>query len=296
MNALTLDAFLWNRSSHNSDHSGIFIFPTEHTDLRYLDTLQRDKPSLIFFCDPPVQVESYGPLIELLGSDYRTVVIELPGFSQSKIKSGKALEFAETTSATAQLINSLNLQDFVLVAPCVTSFVAVSLVNHHGIGPSGLIFLQAPSLDEMKAWTNRMDPKKILRTPYLGQVLMRMQAKKLARFWMNYATGSKEIARKLAHQVEKGLKAGASYSLASMLQEWSKKGPKDGHLYLPSLSVWGLKDRSHRLTPCNCTGAHSAKMEHIEIPHTGHFSELEDTEQFVRLISPFLNKLLPLKV
>ena len=168
MNALSLDAILWNRSSHNSDHSGIFIFPTEHTDLRYLDTLQRDKPSLIFFCDPPVQVESYGPLIKLLGSDYRTIVIELPGFGQSKIKSGKALEFAETTSATAQLINSLNLRDFVLVAPCVTSFVAVSLVNHHGIGPPGLIFLQAPSLDEMKAWTNRMDPKKNSSQTLLG--------------------------------------------------------------------------------------------------------------------------------
>lgn len=99
-----------------------------------------------------------------------------------------------------------------------------------------------------------MDPKKILRKPYLGQVLMRLQAKKLAQ------------------QVEEGLKAGASYSLAS-------------------LSIWGLKDRPLRLTPCNCTGAHSAKMEHIEIPYTGHFCELEDTEQFVRLIGPFLNKL-----
>lgn len=295
MNALSLDTILWGRRSHHADHSGVFIYATEQTDLRYLDTRKHDKPSLIFFCDPPVQVESYEPLIDLLGSNYRIIVVELPGFGQSKIKFGRALEFEATTSAIAQLMNSLDLEHFVLVAPCVTSFVAVSLVSQHGIRPSGLIFLQAPSLAEMKAWTNRMDPKRILRTPYLGQVLMRFQARKLARFWMHYATGSKDIGKTLAQQVTKGLQQGASYCLASMLQEWSRKGPQDGCLDLPSLSIWGLKDRSHRGTPCDCTSAHSGNMEHIQIPHTGHFTELEDTEQFVRLIGPFLNKFLPCK-
>lgn len=293
MNALEFDKLLWTSRRESKIQQDFIVFSTPHTDIRYADTQAFNKPSLVFFCDPPVQIESYHRLRKLLASEYRILVIELPGFGHSKIRSGKALEFANTAAQLAALLNSLKLDRFIFIAPCVTSFVAVNLVKQHGLKPQGLILLQAPNLDQMKAWTNRMDPKGILRTPYLGQLLIRLKSKKLADFWIRYSSGHKLFVPQLVEEVRQGLENGGSYSLASMLQSWYKKGPQDGHLDLACLSIWGRKDRSHPNTPCECTAAHSRNMDHLEIAHTGHFSELEDPEQFVRLASPFLNKYLP---
>ncbi|HEX4918332.1 MAG TPA: alpha/beta hydrolase [Limnobacter sp.] len=290
MNALEFDRLLWPQTPAKSTANNVFVLETAHGYLRYLDTQKDNRPSLVFLCDPPVQVESYQPLIELLGASYRLIAVELPGYGQSKIKSGKAMAFRDTTEQLAMLLNTLRLKQYVLIAPCVTCFVAVSLVKNHGLKPASLILMQAPSLQEMRAWTDRMDPKKLLRTPYLGQLLMRIKAKGLARFWMHYASGSKQAGSKLAAEVSRGMDAGASYPLASMLQSWYRSGPADGSLEIPTLSIWGRRDRSHAETPCGCTAAHSSDMVHLEMHNTGHFSELEDPEQFVRLVAPFLHR------
>ena len=290
MKPAALDRILWRTSKPAPAHPQTKIVEIDATEVRIRDTAT-NKPAIVFFCDPPIMVELYDELIEWIGPEFRVVVLELPGFGFSKLKSAKALEFSETIRAVEAAVQKLELGPVVLCGPCICGFVVTALAHRANLDVAGLVLMQTPDLAGMIAWTERMDPKRQLRTPYRGQILVRIAAKRLTRSWLRYATGKSTDHSIMSQKSMDVLEAGGSYPLATMLQLWGD-GPLDHAIELPALIFWGQQDRSHIPTKRASTLKHVPQGKLIELEHCGHFPELEDPAEFAKRAKPFFQSCL----
>jgi len=281
-----LDRLLWRTSRSAPAVSETRIVRTSLSDVRIRDS-GGDRPAIAFLCDPPVTVEAYDQLIGLLSPAFRVLVVELPGFGFSTPHSAEAYGFQAAVSAVEEALRSLRPGPLVVAGPCVCGFVAAAIARRGNLDLRGLILMQTPDLAGMRAWTDRMDPKGRLRTPYIGQMLVRLNAKRLARFWIGYACGQNCDHRPLASATIAALDAGGAYPLATMLQDWGDD-LEDSAIDVAAVAVWGRDDRSHRQTDSESTLRHVPAAEVMQFEDCGHFVELEDAPEFVLRIRPFL--------
>ena len=289
--ANTLDTGLWRRARKAPAHPQTRCIATETTTVRLRDSApDSGQSALVILCDPPNMVDHYDAVIEALAPQ-RVVVVELPGFGFSAAKRGYALTPAGTLAALTTALNSLGAPKLVICGPCICGFAATALAQAGGLHIVGLVLVQVPDAKNMQTWANRMDPKRQLRRPVLGQLMMRAGAKKLTSFWYRFATPKAFDHGVLDDIAQAQLKRGAAYSLASMLQNWDA-AMRDAALTTPTLVIWGQQDRSHADTDPNCTLAHAADAQVHCLAHCGHFPDLEDPVKFASLVKPFLAKTL----
>ena len=187
MNAAAFDHLLWKTRERPPAHPDTRLVATRNGEVRVRDTGVANEV-VVFFCDPPVTVEAYDTLIEQFKDDYRVVVIELSGFGFSRPRNGSGYGFDRTVEAMEAVLRELKTDGMVLCGPCICGFVAAKLANRQRLPVKGVILMQTPDMAGMLAWRQRMDPKGLLRTPFLGQSLVRATARRLTRFWLKYAT------------------------------------------------------------------------------------------------------------
>ena len=285
-----LDRLLWRTRRKAPDCQGTQIVATRNSHIRVRDS-GGDGPAVAFLCDPPIMVEAYDELIELLSPAFRVLVIELPGFGFSTPDSGDAYAFDAAVEAIEEALVSLQTGPLVVAGPCICGFVATAIARRGNLDVRGQILMQAPDLDGMHAWCDRMDPKGQLRTPYLGQLLVRLNARRLTRFWISYATSMSFDHEQLVATTVSALGDGGAYPLATMLQEWSSQ-LEERAVDVPTLAIWGRHDRSHKHTDPQCSLAHAPSAEVMEFEDCGHFVELEEASRFVDAVTPFLRRCL----
>lgn len=286
MIAAKIDRWLWRVPKKIPPHGQTLIVEVSDGALRIRDSGGAGY-ALVFLCDPPVTVEAYDEVISAFSSQYRVVVVELPHFGFSRMHSAKSATFAGAVRTVEEALKSLNLEACILIGPCISGFVAAELVQRGELRTKGLVLLQTPDKEGLLAWVERMDPKRLLRTPLLGQLIVRFFAKRTTRFWVKYATASSFDADGLACSCVGALEAGAGYPLATMLQLWGH-GTRDANLTIKGLAVWGSQDRSHRGTEPHSTRKHLPTADVIEVANCGHFIELEQPEEFADAIMPFV--------
>lgn len=286
MSASALDRLLWRASKHPHHSTDTRMVETQLVSVRVRDT-GGQLPPLVFLCDPPVTVEAYDDLIALLSDSFRVVVIELPGFGFSWAKSKNALAFQQTVEAVEAAILKICDRPAILFGPCICGFVAAELSRREVVSIAGVVLMQTPDFSGMLQWREGMDPKKLLRTPYLGQLIVKAKAKSLTPFWFKYATAKDFDHAELSETTLTALDKGAGYPLASMLQLWGE-GPKSEQIKHPALIIWGMQDRSHRSTDPKASLAHCCDAEIIEFKQCGHFTELEDPAGFSHAVKPFI--------
>lgn len=288
MSSSVLDRILWHRFRASPAHPQTELIKTDYGSIRFRDSASPGK-TIIFLCDPPVTVEAYDELFELLSPHYRVLVMELPGFGHSTPASSQAYDFKPTVHSLEQAITALALGPVIICAPCVCGFAAVAMTkaNNPALDIRGLVLIQTPDLEGMHRWVDRMDAKGTLRTRYVGQLLVRASAKRLSRFWVNYVTPKTFDADKLAQSITR---ARGAYPLATMLQRWGHQLDQQTS-EVPALIVWGQQDRSHPHTCAASTLHHTPNAEVIELDNCGHFPELENPAQFCRVATPFFERL-----
>ncbi|MFK7803330.1 MAG: alpha/beta fold hydrolase [Anaerolineae bacterium] len=286
MNRAVFDQLLWRTTKQPPEHAQTVIFETEITNIRMRDT-QSDKPAVVFLCDPPVTVEAYDELIRQLDHSYRVVIIELPGFGFSRPQQSGAYQFEEAVVAVETALLKLDAGPLIVCGPCICGFVAAELARRKKVPISGLILIQTPDLAGMRQWCSRMDPKGMLRRKYIGQLIVRWNARKIVSFWYKYATAKAYDYRPIVTATLDALSAGAAYPLASMLQLWTR-GLNDDQVDTPTMIVWGKEDRSHKHTDPKSTLTFSPQAELVEFDGCGHFPELEMPERFVEAVAGFL--------
>jgi pimeloyl-ACP methyl ester carboxylesterase len=247
-------------------------------------------PTLVFCVDPPVVVEQYDRLVHALSNDFRVIVFEPPGFGFSVARPGFDPSFAGMTHATARLLRALGHAPYTLVFPCVSAFTALDVAHRYPGLVERLVLTQAPSWDEELKWKARRDPKGLLATPVVGQMAMRLLARRRAPAWFDAAVGDRARTPELKATTDRALRHGAQFGLATAFQSYLVPGVAPPPATRPTLVVWGEADRSHARTDRSSSRSLADDLTVVTAPEVGHFPELERPEWFAGLLRSFVGQ------
>jgi pimeloyl-ACP methyl ester carboxylesterase len=266
-------------------------------DLRFVDLKQASiryrlagagPRTIVFAADPPVVVELYDELIRLLAGHCRVVVFEIPAFGLSLPRLGMPFDIVGIAEIIGEFLEKLGLGPYVLSFPCVTGFAAMWLAARHPHLVESLILTQVPDWEQELHWKQRRDPRNILGRPVLGQVLMKLLARKRAGAWYRYALAGETLVPQFSAATEQAFADGARFSLASVYQKLMGPEPPFGRIRQPTLALWGDADRSHAQTDKGSILRYFDQARVVHWAEVGHFPELEAPEAFVREISPII--------
>lgn len=248
------------------------------------------KQAIVFATDPPIVLEQYDELIDLLKKDYRVVVLELPGFGYSFPKLNMSFKFEPLNQLIYEFLKKLDGGPYILAFPCIAAFSAIWLANRYPDLVSALVLMQTPTWQGAMEWKQGRDPKHILSTPIIGQVLLQILKHKRAPAWLELAVGNKQRLQAFIDTSVDALRNGACFSLASAFQDYLRGQP--GFL-MPvqqnTLIVWGDKDCSHEKTNKADSLSLAVMPQCCHFAEAGHFPELECPNLFVEKLSGFLS-------
>lgn len=242
-------------------------------------------PSVVFAVDPPNALEHYDALFSRLAA-YRRFAFELPGFGGSP-RDPAGFGFEAMFAATTRLLDALAAGPYILAFGCAAGHLARAVAARRPELVRALFYQQTATWSEQRRWAERLDPRRVLRTPLLGQAMMRLRLGPVARGWYGVAVRDPERRRALDDLAQRRLRAGARFPLASMFQSWFSGTVADPVAAAdapaqPATIVWGLDDRSHRRTDRAASATLAPGSALTELPGVGHFFELEDPSGFER--------------
>ncbi|MEO0369389.1 MAG: alpha/beta hydrolase [Pseudomonadota bacterium] len=268
-----------------SSCSDIAFYDSPKVQYRYRE---RGAGQTIVFCaDPPVTLEMYDDLIDLYSQQFRVIVFELPAMGFSLARAGYTFGWEETNNDIATFIREVAGKDSILAFSCVAGLAAVDIAVRHPDLVSHLVLLQTTTVDGFDRWKAARDPKGLLATPIVGQMVMKFLIKKRAPDWFRLAVGKRQRLGDFCQCSENSIKKGAFWSLASAYQTYLDPGIVLGKPSQPMLALWGLADRSHPDENAERSTTIGSNVEHNAFENLGHFSELEDVQVVYEEIARF---------
>jgi pimeloyl-ACP methyl ester carboxylesterase len=278
-----------SRQEKNLKSEQMKLVQTQAGILRVLDTDDR-KPPLIIVPDGPCVIEHYADLIELLSPDFRVVCFDLPGFGFSYPALGFNFSVAQTAETVVEVMDLLKISFAVLAFTCANGFFALHVAKHHPNRVSHLVLGQTPSFQSMRQWNERIIPK-ILRVPYVGQLIVAGSTRRVSAGRYDLALPqSSEHKPQFVQQADHALQSGGCFCLASLVQGLSQTQDAEiGEVSVPTLSIYGNKDRSHRQTDFASLHVHVPDAKMIEFQGCGHFPDLERPQEYAKHIKHFVN-------
>lgn len=251
--------------------------------IRVFDT-ESTKPAIISVPDGPNVIEHHEHLIGKLSSRFRVICFEFPGFGFSH--PDWAYDYSLDTSANLilELMDTLKVEQASLSFSCSNGFYAIRAAEIAPEKFAHLFLAQTPSLHSMKCWANNTIPK-ALTIPVLGEFVNMLLEKKMANSWYKYALPKDSEVRDYQIKAVKAIKTGGCFCLSGLVQGLDNDlNSKLLALNVPSTLVWGTSDFTHRNTDSKSVLKHLPNCEIIEFKNCGHFPELENTENFVKLV------------
>lgn len=240
--------------------------------------------SVVLIPDPPNVIEHYDDLISRLTRSARVICFEALGFGFSVPPPRFGFTLDEHVEQSAMLLRHLEVERAILAWPCVAAYIALRLALVHPELASALVCSQAPSWREEQAWARRLDPKGVIATPYVGQIVVRAARRPIARSWYDVAAVS-DNGDDMASIGLQALRRGAAYSLASTFQAFLGRSEEFVRLDLPSIFVWGALDRSHRKTDRGSCRALARDARLVTFDRSAHFPDLEEPARFASVLN-----------
>jgi pimeloyl-ACP methyl ester carboxylesterase len=237
--------------------------------------------TVVFVCDTPVFIEHYARLFELLTPTMQVLCIELPGM-------GFTLE--EHAAAVSAVLDALHLRACTLAFTCVGAYLAPLIAAARADLVRRVILIQAPSWEQGRLWARRIDfgGKRVVATPYVGQVLVRAFRRRIATRWFAKALAPGR-AEPFADMAVAAFDAGAAWALASLVQSYfGGAQPELPALRLPALALWGESDRTHLRTDKGSVLSLAPDAEVMSLASVGHCPELEEPERFCEILQKFV--------
>ena len=252
--------------------------------IRYRDT-GGGGPVVLITPDPPNTIEHYNELIDALSSRMRVICFDLPGFGFSFPHMRFRFSPAEQEQAIVGLLDALEVETATLAFNCVASLIAVGIAARHPERVERLVLSQAPSLSDALDWAQRVDPKRVIRRGVLGQAMMMVMPRKVARGWYRVALPKGSETEPYDRPAQTMLRNGGCYCLASALQalERSTEEIASG-VEVESVVLWGALDRTHRHSDPEAIKKHLPNAQVHILDHCGHFPDLEDPETFTKVL------------
>lgn len=241
-------------------------------------------PTIVLAPDPPNVIEHLAALTCALTRRHRVVCVELPGFGFSTPPPDFDFSAAATCRLLGALLDQLGLAPYAIALPCLAGLTGNALAAARPDIISHIIAIQAPGIEGALAWADRVDPRRTVRRPGLGQALVLATRRRLARTWFRVALADRSRASDFLSITDAAYARGATYPLASALQSLTRPRHPLPRPSQPVLAVWGGRDRTHRTTQRDELYP-AAKL--VVLDSAGHFPELEDVDGFTAAVDAF---------
>lgn len=240
-------------------------------------------PVVVMVPDGPNVIEHHADVIERLKSHARVICFEMPGFGFSR----PGFRYDHSLQAGAQIIlavmDALEIREAALHFSCANGFYALAAARLAPQRIRRLLLCQTPSLEPMNAWVQRVIPWQV-RTPVLGQVLVRATRRRVAHGWYAASLPDKDSRAPFRATADHALAHGACFCLAGVVQGLIAADQKELEgVKQPLVLLWGDSDKSHRRTPVDSllTLVPHAQVQHF--PECGHFPDLERPQQYAEI-------------
>jgi len=276
-----------NRQQKSLHAENMKLLATQAGKIRILDT-GGDRHPLLIVPDGPCTIEHYSDLIDLLSPDFRVVCFDLPGFGFSYPALNYDFSISQTAEAVIEVMDLLSISYASLAFTCANGFFALYLAKHYQARVSNLILGQTPSFTSMRHWNERIIPK-VLHIPYLGQAIVAGFARQFSSRWYDTALPqNSEHKPQFVADADKSLKSGGCFCLASLVQGLRRTHDSEiSEVSVPTLAIYGNKDRSHKHTDFTSLREHASNAEVITFQGCGHFPDLERPKEYAKHIKRF---------
>jgi pimeloyl-ACP methyl ester carboxylesterase len=245
---------------------------------------QDGKGAVFVMPDPPHVLESMTALVDDLATDHLVIAAEGPGFGFSTASAG----FRFTPAQQADVIEDVlthGVRDATVVMTCVGSLYAAEIAARRPDLVGALVLGQAPGLAALRAWAIRMDKRRLLRTPVLGQTVVRLGRRKIADGWIRYAAPKGSDIEPLARDAKAALASGGLFSLASAFQSLLRhEVATPAPVRQPVAMLWGSADRSHKRTDPQAVTTWLPHATVTVLDGCGHFPDLERPADMARAV------------
>ncbi|MFK7951793.1 MAG: alpha/beta fold hydrolase [Ekhidna sp.] len=248
-------------------------------------------PIIINVPDGPNVIEHQIPLINDLAKDYRVICFEYPGLGFSFPNKEYDYSFSNGSNLLLQVMDSLRLSKVSLLFSCSNGYYAIKAAIHNPEKFNHIFLSQTPSIDSIIKWTEKSIPN-LLKIPLIGQLTNAILAKKLADVWYKYSLPKNYgSSHNYVQTAKTSIEKGGCFCLSSLVQGLNKDKKSELNLIgVPTTLVWGSMDFTHRETDKNSIKEHIKNCEIIEFNSCGHFPELENRKDYVKLINERIKK------
>jgi pimeloyl-ACP methyl ester carboxylesterase len=276
------------RESYINTNPKINLIETDFGRVRVFDS-QGKKPIIINVPDGPNVIEHHQYLINELSKKFRVICFEFPGFGFSLPTLEYDYSLNKSASIILNLMEIMELKQAALSFSCANGFYAIKAAQLAPERFTHLFLAQTPSMHAMESWVANTIPK-ILTIPVLGQLTNSFLEKRFASNWYKYALPK---GHDISHYQQKALNAlqnGGCFCLSGLVQGLTKDmRSKLKALEVSATLIWGSKDFTHQKTDPKSILEHLPNCEIIEFKNCGHFPELENADDYVKLLNERLN-------
>jgi pimeloyl-ACP methyl ester carboxylesterase len=243
-----------------------------------------DRPCVVIVPDGPCVIEHYAPLLELLWPKLRVVCFDMPGFGFSTPRRDYGHTLDQGARVVLGVLDQLGIERATLAFSCANGFYALRAARLWPERIESLFLSQTPSLDAMRAWSDRMIPWP-LRVPAVGQMTSWALRKQLAKRWYDMSLPRAVDREPFREPALHALSGGACFSLAGVAQGLAQASQADvSNVTVPCTMLWGASDRTHRATSAQSLHQCVAGARITTFDKVGHFPDLEQPAKFAELL------------
>ncbi|PTU32459.1 alpha/beta fold hydrolase [Stenotrophobium rhamnosiphilum] len=240
-------------------------------------------PVVVMVPDGPNVIEHHKVVIELLTPHARVVCFDMPGFGFSR----PGLSYDHSLKAGGETVlavmDALEIKEAALHFSCANGFYALAAARIAPHRIRRLLLCQTPALEGMSAWVQRVIPWQV-RTPVLGQVLVRATRRRVAHGWYAASLPDKDSRAPFRATADHALAHGGCFCLAGVVQGLIRADQRELEgVKQPVTLLWGDSDKSHRKTPVDSLLALVPHAQIQHFPECGHFPDLERPKQYAEI-------------
>ncbi|WP_224248352.1 alpha/beta fold hydrolase [Hyalangium gracile] len=248
--------------------------------------------TLVIVPDPPNLIEHHRDVIESLARDFRVICFELPGFGRSQLRNGARFSLELQVEVMAGVLERLAVRQAILEMSCLGALVGLRLARLRPELVERLVLAQVSTQERMRTWAKGTDVCGLIHTPRVGQALVSLGRRFIARHWYQAALPEGTDGRTRQRYLQPTLQAlreGGDFELASAYQSLRRAGALDyGDIRQPTLLLWGRADRTHEGASARDLLHALPRAELVELDGCGHFPTLEEAGRYEERLRAWL--------
>lgn len=247
--------------------------------------------TVVMVTDAPLTISDYDPVINLLSSRFKVIVLEAPACGFSLPKLNFDFSYEGWTQAFIDALDALKLGPVHLVIPCVAGLCGIGIANKRPDLVKSLVVSQTADWSSERKWAHSLGSLGMFQIPVWGQLLMLKFKRSRWDQRLPFIVG--QGADRFLPNIMSSLSRGACYCMASAgMYLLTDRCPSVVRpVSQPSLAIWGLKDRGHAAakTDMHSISALLPNAELKMLDDVGHWPEAENPLQFSRILFEFID-------